>query len=154
METLNLLDAQSVTNAVERMRNVSDEFIVESMVIDHVAELIVGVNDDAQFGLYRVIASGGVLVELIGDAWILLLPTSRKEIVDALRTLRAYTLLSSYRGQPEGDFQGTVAAVGAIAYFASDRANRLVELDVNPLMMRPNGHGAVAADALVRYVPA
>jgi len=151
---LNLLDAQSVKNAVESMLHVSDEFIVESMVVDHVAELIVGVNHDAQFGLYLVIASGGVLVELIGDAQILLLPTSRAEIVESLRTLRTWTLLSGYRGKPEGDFQSTVAAVEAIAQFALDRADRLLELDVNPLMVRPNGHGAIAADALVRYVPA
>ena len=151
---LNLLDAQSVINAVERMQNLSNEFIVESMVVDHVAELIVGVNHDPQFGLYLVIASGGVLVELIGDAQILLLPTSRKEIADALRTLRTYTFLSGFRGQPEGDFQGTVVAVEAIANFALDRADGLLELDVNPLMVRPNGHGAIAADALVRYVPA
>lgn len=150
---LDLRNAQSVIDAVERMRHVSDEFIVESMVIDPVAELMVGVNRDPQFGLYLVVASGGVLVELVGDFQMLLLPASREEIVDALRSLRVYTLLSGYRGQAEGDFQGTVAAVEAIAHFALDHADRLLELDVNPLMVRPNGHGAIAADALVRCVP-
>ena len=57
-------------------------------------------------------------------------------------------MLQGYRGKPGCDLPALIAAVAAITQFALDHADRLEELDVNPLLALPQG--AVAVDALVR----
>jgi hypothetical protein len=68
---------------------------------------------------------------------------------DALHRLRAWPLLDGFRGRPKGDVDAVVAAVIAIAASLERDAKRVVELDVNPLMVLPRGQGAVAVDALL-----
>jgi acetyl-CoA synthetase len=124
--------------------------LVEEMVGDAVAELIVGVVRDGQLGLALVIGGGGILVELVRDTQRLLLPAAREDIEDALGRLAAAKLLTGYRGREPGDVSAAVDAIAAIAGFAEAHRSALVELDVNPLLVRPLGRGAVAVDALVR----
>ena len=124
--------------------------LVEEMVGDAVAELIVGVVRDGQLGLALVIGGGGILVELVRDTQRLLLPAAHEDIEDALGRLAAAKLLTGYRGREPGDLSAAVDAIAAIAGFAEAHRSTLVELDVNPLLVRPLGRGAIAADALVR----
>ncbi|MBS0378137.1 MAG: acetate--CoA ligase family protein [Proteobacteria bacterium] len=124
------------------------ELLVEEMIEGGVAELIVGISRDPVFGLYLVIGSGGVLVELVADRCTLLLPASDAEIRAAITSLRAARLIWGYRRRPSGDLDAAVAAVRAIQDFALTHPGRLVELDVNPLIVRE--HDAIAVDALLR----
>jgi len=126
-----------------------ERVLVERMVGDVVAELIVGVQRDPQFGLALVVGAGGILVELVEDAAMLLLPTSAVEVEAALRRLKISKLLAGYRGKPAADIKKLVASIMAIADFAEANRGKLLELDVNPLMVRADG--AVAVDALVVY---
>jgi acyl-CoA synthetase (NDP forming) len=121
--------------------------LVERMVGDVVAELIVGIQRDPQFGLALVVGAGGILVELVEDAAMLLLPTSAEEVEAAIRRLKIAKLLAGYRGKPAADMAALVKSIMAIAAFAEAHRETLVELDVNPLMVRADG--AVAVDALV-----
>lgn len=125
--------------------------LVEAMVVDAVAELIVGITYDEAFGHALVIGAGGVLVELLTDSATVLLPTSREAIADALDSLRVSKLLDGFRGREHGDREAAITAMLAIAELAITERGRLVEIDVNPLMVLPRGRGAVAADALVRF---
>ncbi len=127
-----------------------ESVLVEAMVGDAVAELIVGVVRDDRLGLALVIGGGGVLVELARDTRRLLLPASRAAVAAEVRRLAAAKLLSGYRGRPEGDLEAALDAIMAVAAFAEAYRDRLVELDVNPLLVRPRGKGALAVDALVR----
>jgi acyl-CoA synthetase (NDP forming) len=124
--------------------------LLEKMVTDAVVELIVGAVRDEQLGLALIIGGGGTLVELTTDTQRLLLPASREAIAAALSRLAAARLLSGFRGRPAGDLPATIDAIAAVAAFAEANRDRLVELDVNPLLVRPQGRGAVAVDALVR----
>jgi acyl-CoA synthetase (NDP forming) len=123
-------------------------FLVERMVAKPVAELIVGVQRDPAFGLALVIGAGGVLVELMRSATTLLLPVRRGEVEAVLRSGVIGRLLGGFRGGTSGDLAAATDAVMAIADFAAANADRLVELDVNPLIVMPEG--AVAVDALIR----
>jgi hypothetical protein len=58
-------------------------------------------------------------------------------------------ILAGYRGRPAGDIGAFVDAVMAVVDFAEAQRDRLLELDVNPLLVLPKGRGAVAVDALV-----
>jgi acyl-CoA synthetase (NDP forming) len=122
-------------------------FLVERMVDGVVLELIVGVQRDPRLGLALTLGAGGVLVELVDDSTTLLLPASRSEIRSALTGLRVGPVLEGFRGRP-ADLDAVVSAVEAVASFAVDHADRLVEIEVNPLMVLPKG--AMAVDALIR----
>jgi acetate---CoA ligase (ADP-forming) len=150
---LDLRDAAAVrAAAAEQLAAHHAELLVEEMVTDTVAELIVGINRDPVIGPYLVIGSGGIFVELVRDRRILLLPASAADIHEAIASLKAGVLLRGYRGRAPGDQDAAVAAVLAIERLALAEQHRLLELDVNPLIVRPQGRGAVAADALIRLV--
>ena len=153
---LNLRNADEVAAAIARIsdscteRGLSvTEFLVERMVEDAVAELIVGIKRDDQFGPALVIGSGGVFVALLADSKSLLLPTDRDEIERAVGSLAIAKLLDGYRGKPAGDTDALLDAVLAIAAYAESQWDSLLELDVNPLLVLPQGQGVVAADALI-----
>ncbi|MDH3412991.1 MAG: acetate--CoA ligase family protein, partial [Gammaproteobacteria bacterium] len=74
----------------------------------------------------------------------------RQDVVDALRSLRLWPLLEGFRNRPAADVDAVVEAVLAVQRFATDNLGTLEELDINPLMVRARGQGAVAADALIR----
>lgn len=146
---LNLKNAGEVQNAVASMAHLTSEFLVEKMASDGVAELIVGISRDAQFGLALTLGAGGILVELLQDTATLLLPVSRADIHAALQGLKTWPLLEGYRGKAPGDVDALVDAVSAIAAYAQAHADRLLELDVNPIVVLPHGWGVVAVDALI-----
>ena len=147
---LNLCSAAEVQTTVAQLARLSNAFLLERMIGDAVAELLVGVVRDAQFGLVLVLGSGGVLAELLADLRRLLLPCSPDEIRQALLSLRMAPLLNGYRGRPEADLDAAIEAILSICAYALAQQGRLLELDVNPLLVRPQGLGAVAVDALIR----
>lgn len=126
------------------------KLLVERFESGMVAELIVGMHRDPTFGLMLTIGSGGILVELMADSVTLLLPVTEGEVRGALGTLRCMPILKGYRGGPPADLDAAVDAILGIAQYGADNADRLEELDVNPLGIRPRGEGAVALDALIR----
>ena len=156
---LDLRDAQAVQQAAcdieQRLQAAGlavERWLVERMVADAVAELIVGVVRDEVIGPVLVIGSGGVLTELVHDACTLPLPTTRADIQRALQSLAVARILAGYRGAPAGDVEAAVEACLAVAHFAEENVAQLVELDLNPLLVRPPGGGVIAADALIRVV--
>ncbi len=144
---LNLKTAKEVELAVASFGKKTREVLIEQMVAGSVAELIIGITRDPQFGLALVIGAGGILTELLQDSATLLLPTNRTEIVSALQSLKVWKLVQGYRGK-SGDAEAVVASIEAIAKFAEAHADTLEELDVNPLLVLPKG--AVAVDALIK----
>jgi acyl-CoA synthetase (NDP forming) len=156
---LNLVSADEVEAAVHNMAHsvaqydaaaVSDQFIVEAMAGKPVAELLVDIRHDDQFGLAMTIASGGVLVEVIGDAVTLLLPASAREIDSALCQLKTDRLLRGVRGQPGIERAVLVDALVALAAYAGDNAGRIAEIEINPLFVLPDR--VIAVDALMSVV--
>ena len=124
--------------------------LVEKMSNHQVAELIIGVKREENFGLALIIGSGGILVELIQDSISLLLPTTEKAVERALLKLKAAKLLNGYRGKSPGDIKSTIKAIMSIANFAEINLDKLQELDVNPLIVMDNG--VVAADAYISMI--
>ncbi len=145
---VNLEDADAVTRATAGMATGLQRFLVERLVGPTVAEIIIGVNRDETFGLTLLIGAGGTLVELLDDTVSLLLPIQRQEIETAIGSLRITKIVASYRGAGQGDFNAVVDAAVAIAQYAVDNNNRLAELDINPLIVLPEG--VVAADAYIQ----
>jgi acyl-CoA synthetase (NDP forming) len=145
---VNLLDDAAVEDATRRMARTFDQFLVETMAGPTVAEIIIGVSRDATFGLTLLIGAGGTLVELLDDTASLLLPAQRDDIRDAIMSLKIVRLVQSYRGAEAGDIDAIVDAAVAVANYAVENNDTLLELDINPLIVLP--HGAVVADAYIR----
>ncbi len=146
---MNIGDAETLRRAADTMGAEIDRFLVETMVSGAVAELLVGVVRDPQFGLSLTIGAGGTLVELAADTHTLLFPVSEKSIAEALERLTVSTLLDGYRGRPRGDRRAAVDAILALAECATD-VTGLEELEVNPLLVLPEGQGVAAVDAMMR----
>ncbi|PPK39172.1 acyl-CoA synthetase [Pseudomonas laurylsulfatiphila] len=154
---LNLKDGAALSAALEKMRAsiaayapgvAFDQLLLEPMAKPPLAELIVGIKRENDFGLALVIGAGGILVELLKDSRSLLLPTTDGAIRNALLSLRSAALLQGFRGRESADFDALVTAIRAVADYACENAAQLLELDVNPLLV--GAQGTTAVDALIR----
>ncbi len=146
---LNLKTADEVATAARELLKLGDQLYLETMLESVVAELIVGVTRDDQFGLLLTIGSGGILVEIMQDSRSLLIPASRSDIETALAGLKSAALFDGYRGNKKADIRAAVDAILAIQQFAIAGSEKLLELDVNPLLLCAEGEGVFAADALI-----
>jgi len=146
---LNLGSADEVAAAVTQMSGLSESYLIEKMVDGVVAELIVGVARDEQFGPYLLVGGGGILVELMKDSKSLLLPTSRARVLQALGQLKCAPLLNGFRGALPADLNAAADVILAVAGMVEHDPASIIELDINPLMLLADGQGVVAADALI-----
>lgn len=146
---LNLQNQQQLSVAFSELQQLSSLMYLEEMIQHAVAELIIGLTRDAQFGLIMTIGAGGVLVEILKDSATLLLPATENEVAEVLSNLKTAALLTGYRGKPIADVPAAINAIMAIQNYALNHAESLQELDVNPLILCAEGQGVYAADALI-----
>ena len=144
---LDLRSADAVAAAARGM-DYATGWLVEGMVEGAVAELILGVVRDPAYGYTLTIGAGGILTELLADTATLMIPASEADIRAALAGLKTAALLTGYRGRPHANLDAVVSACISLQAYVAEVDNRLEELDINPLMVTPNG--VVAADALIR----
>ena len=111
-------------------------------------ELLVGVTRDNEWGGVLVVGLGGIWVEALGDTATRVLPVTESDVEAMLRELAGARLLDGLRGAPPVDWSGLVAAVLAIADAAQAVGDRLVTLEVNPLLAQHDKVGSArrAAD--------
>ena len=149
---LNVRTEADARNAAERLAKLSDTLLVEEMFTDGVAEVLIGVIVDAQFGQVLVLGAGGVLTEMLSDSVSLLPPWTHASVDAALKRLEVYKLLAGFRGKPAADVAALIDTILGVARYAAENASALVEIDVNPVIVRPAGLGAVAVDTMIRLL--
>jgi hypothetical protein len=93
---------------------------------------------------------GGVLAEALADTVSEALPVTADDVAEMLGRLRGHALLTGFRGAPRCDVAAATRAIAAIAAAAESLGDRLVELEVNPLIVGAEGDGACAVDGLAR----
>ena len=145
---LNINDPLALEKACQDLFKIGSSLLIEKMVQDSVAELIIGVGLDPIFGKYIIIGSGGILVELFKESIPLLFPVNRKDVSLALSKLKAFPLINGYRGNPQGDVEMIIDCVMATVKLVSE--NDIDELDINPLLVLKRGSGVIAADTLIK----
>ena len=145
---VNIKDAEMLKLAVSELLQIGPSLLVEEMIEGAIAELIIGANCDPLFGKYLIIGSGGVLIELLSDSIPLLLPVERNSVLEALSELKLYPILEGYRGHSAGDIDAVIDAVMSAVDLIN--SNEVIEFDINPLLVLPQGKGAIAVDALVK----
>lgn len=125
-------------------------FLIEEIVEKPVAELLVGLRRDPQYGISLTLGSGGIYAELLADIRTGILPLDRGFILKMLHQLRLAPLFSGYRGQPHADIDDAINQIMALCSLI-EQNTKIIEIEINPLMLGAKGHGATAVDALIRY---
>ena len=143
---------QAMASEVEAKAGVRPQrFLVQEMVGGG-TELILGVHHDA-LGTAILLGMGGVTAELFKDTSMRLLPPqgglNREEALGMARELKTWPLLDGFRGRPKADVEALVTAIVAFSQMAAQLGDRLVEAEINPLFVLPEGQGVRAADGVV-----
>lgn len=122
-------------------------FLVQERVRGGV-EMILGFHRDPQLGPVLLVGAGGVAAELFQDTALRLLPIARADAEAMLEELKAVRLLRGWRGAPPADLAALVEAILAFAAMAGAAGERLIEAEINPLFVLPEGQGVRAVDGL------
>jgi acyl-CoA synthetase (NDP forming) len=110
-------------------------------------EMIVGVTRDPVLGAAVTVGTGGIFAEVLRDVATRPLPLDRDDAREMVTGLRGYALLDGARGRPKGDLEALLDVIESVARLAEAAGSRLSELDLNPVVVTPQG--AVAVDSLV-----
>jgi len=111
-------------------------------------EVIVGVTRDMQFGPMIMFGLGGIYVEVLKDISFRIAPLSVESADAMIRDIRSFPLLRGVRGEAPADIEGIRDALMRLSQMAMEFPE-IVEADVNPLLVRPEGQGVVAVDARI-----
>jgi len=112
------------------------------------AEVILGYKRDPQVGPVVVLGVGGVLAEIYRDFALRLAPVTEEEAGRMIEEVKGLAVIRGYRGLPRGDTAALARAVSAFSSLAHFDG-RVVEAEINPLIVKPEGEGVVAVDGLL-----
>jgi acyl-CoA synthetase (NDP forming) len=144
---LGVADQAALAVAYERLSvRLGPEVVVTAMAPPGI-ELALGVVHDPQFGPLVLVASGGVLIELLDDKRFALPPIDVTRAQALLDRLRIRRLLDGVRGAPPADIDAVCRAIVSLSLLAEDLGPHLDALDINPVIAGPTG--CMAVDALV-----
>jgi acyl-CoA synthetase (NDP forming) len=143
---LSLTSGDAVRQAGAKMSSAT--FILEEMIADPVAEILIGVVKDPAHGFVITIGAGGLFAELLKDTASILMPASRDHFKQTLNRLKFSKIFNGYRNQPAGNIDALLDAVEAIQSYVLANLDTTEEVEVNPFILTQTR--AVAADALIR----
>ena len=141
---------EAAVDGPEGARAVINGVLVQEMVSNAV-EVIVGVTYDQQLGPVLLFGTGGVIAEVYNDVALRLCPISLSQAREMLAEVKGSALLQGFRGRPEADVDALLNTLVRVSHLAVNLEGKLVEMDINPLMVLPAGQGVKAADALVVF---
>jgi acyl-CoA synthetase (NDP forming) len=127
------------------------ELVVQPMIGPGV-ELIVAIRNDPAFGSLTIVGPGGVYVELLREASVRIGPVSVADAAAMLRQTRAGTLLDGFRDAGPFDAGAAAEAIAALSAFGAATHGLLAAAEINPLLVLPQGRGAVGVDLLLESV--
>jgi acetyl coenzyme A synthetase (ADP forming)-like protein len=150
---LNIENDEEVRDAFDLLVYRSTRYMAEAeiwgcLVQDMVTggrEVILGMNRDPQFGPLLMFGLGGIYVEVLRDVTFRLAPLGREDVQEMITEIRGYPLLRGVRGQRAVDMEGIINTLLRISQLVTDFPE-VVELDINPLLVRDEGQGVVAID--------
>ena len=133
--------------------SIDGTLVQEMLDLDQALEVIVGISVDPQCGPAVLFGLGGVFAEILNDVALRVIPISESDAWAMLAEIRGADLLTGVRGNPAVDRAAIVDILLKLSDLATELGNYLGEVDVNPLVVFPQGRGAIAADALIVTSP-
>jgi acetate---CoA ligase (ADP-forming) len=138
---------------LERVARKAPQAVIDGVIVapmaKGVAELILGSRIDPIFGPVVMVGLGGIFAEILQDTAVQMAPVSEAQALAMLKSLKAFAVLNGARGRPRADLDAAARAVAALSRFAAAHAEAVSEIDINPLLLKAQGEGAVALDALL-----
>lgn len=150
---LNLGTPQAAEAAAQAMLQRAPELDFQGFLVERMAprgvEVVLGIQRDPAFGPVLMFGLGGVAVELYKDVAFGVCPLSAERAKELIGMTRAAALLRGFRGQPPADEDALVDAMVRLSRFAAHHADRLAEMDINPVIVLAQGQGVWALDAMM-----
>ena len=151
---LNLQDPDAVAQGFAAIdasvRRFFPDAVVQGIAVQEMVvggkEVILGMTRDPSFGPLLMFGLGGIYVEVLKDVAFRVAPIGPDEADAMIREIRSFPLLRGVRGEKASDMAAMVEALERLSQLCTDFPE-IVELDVNPLLVKPEGSGAVAIDA-------
>lgn len=125
------------------------EGVLVQEMVENGVEMVAGLHRDPQFGPLVMVGLGGIFVEVLEDVAFGAVPLTRGDAEAMVAGLRGARILGGVRGRPRADRAALVDVLLAISRLGVEAGDAIAELDVNPLVVLPEGRGARALDALV-----
>lgn len=120
--------------------------LVQEMLKDG-TEVIVGTTSDPQFGLVVLFGLGGIFVEVLKDVSLRVLPITKYDAEEMVKEIRGYKVLEGFREKPRADVAAIVDILLKVSRLSTEMEGLVSELDLNPVMVLPEGRGARVVDA-------
>ncbi|MGI5836509.1 MAG: acetate--CoA ligase family protein, partial [Chloroflexota bacterium] len=109
-------------------------------------EVIIGMSRDPQFGPLLMFGLGGIYVEVLKDVSFRVAPVNERSARNMMSEIRAYQLLLGARGEPPADLKLAEEVILRVSQLVTDFPE-ILEMDINPLVLMPEGQGGIALDA-------
>jgi acetyltransferase len=122
--------------------------LIQQMVVGG-TEVIVGVKNDPQFGPTIMFGLGGIFVEILKDVSLRVAPIAREDAHGMIKEIKGFKVLDGARGRDKMDVGAIADVLVKVSRLATDHRDHIAELDINPLLVLPEGQGVFVADALV-----
>ncbi len=154
---LNLADEQAARDGFDtlmsRVKAARPDAALEGVLVAPMltggVEVIAGVHTDPVFGPVVLFGLGGVFVEVLKDVTFRRAPFGRDEALRMIDEIRGRAMLDGVRGAPPSDIDALADLLAALSRFAHAARDEIEGIDLNPVLVRAKGHGALALDALV-----
>ncbi len=152
---LNLGDADAVRLAFTTLISNAQHYkadarisgvLVQAMTPGDV-ELVIGLQRDPALGLAVMVGLGGVLIEVFKDVVFRAAPVTVAEALRMLDELKCRVMLDGVRGKLPVDRTALAQMISAVSCLGAAAGSRLVELDLNPVLVGPQG--AIVVDSLM-----
>lgn len=126
-----------------------DGLLIEKMAPQGGVELMIGVTRDPVFGHVMTFGMGGIFVEILRDVTRRMLPIGAADAAAMVREMRCFPLLDGARGRPRADLKALEALLLQVSAFVVANADRIEEMDLNPVWLGAEGEGALPLDAVI-----
>jgi len=111
-------------------------------------EVILGMSKDPQFGPLIMFGMGGIYVEALGDVSFRIAPLGESDAQEMMQEIKMYRILKGLRGERPSDIGAIREAILRLSQLVCDFPE-IVEMDINPLLVKDDDGGAVAIDSRI-----
>jgi acetyltransferase len=136
-------------NAQKHRPNADIQGVLVSPMAKKGVEIIIGTLDDATFGAMVMVGLGGITTELFRDVIYRPAPVGVAEAEAMLSELKAAPLLQGFRGAAKADVAALSKLISEVSVLAARLKESVVEMELNPVLVHPEGQGVTIVDALV-----
>ncbi|MET1116342.1 MAG: acetate--CoA ligase family protein, partial [Comamonas sp.] len=138
-----------MANALQHAPQARVDGVLVAPMVSGGVELIAGVSRDPVFGPVVMVGLGGIYAEILKDVALQVAPVTEDEALRMLRSLKMFPLLDGARGQAKADVAAAARTVARLSEFACRYAEDVADIDMNPVLVRPEGQGVLVLDALM-----